>query len=183
MKNESSNQRIEGYLTELRRHLRGLSSLEIDDIANEIRSHLEEGLAESKNLSQTIKELGDPAALAGAIRAYHKSTPRTSKPVGVIRWILTLYAWISVSAVPLFAFGLLYFIGFALVIGSLGSIIFPRPDIHLYLWREVSPVYGFIFFLISGIILVAIATWLVSKSAGLYMNSMRKIRNILGAAD
>ncbi len=183
MKDRSNEERVKEYLAELRSHLQGLSSLEINDIAREIRSHLEEGLAESKNLSQTIKELGDPAALAGAIRAYQKSPAQTSKPVGVLRWILTIYAWVSVSTVPLFVFGLLYFFGFALVIGSIASIIFPRPDIHLYVWREVSPIYGFIFFLISGIILVAIATWLVIKAAGFYMDSMRKIRNILGPSN
>lgn len=180
MKDSSNSRHVEEYLAELRGHLKGLSSLEVDDIVREIRSHLEEGLAQSKNVSQTIQDLGDPATLAGAITVHQKFPAETAKPLGVLRWALTVYAWISVSTIPLFVFGLLYFFGFALVIGSIASIIFPRPDVHLYLWREVSPVYGFIFFLLSGATLVAVATWLVVKSAGLYMESMRKIRTILG---
>jgi uncharacterized membrane protein len=121
----SNEQRIEAYLNRLRASLRGFKNEEVNEIVDELRSHIFEKISESENelpgiadnaLDVALAGLGPPEQLAAQYAA-DKVLARTEATRSPLRILQSLFRWASLSTAGLFLF-------LTTLIGYVSGIIF-----------------------------------------------------------
>jgi hypothetical protein len=129
-----SQQRIDAYITKLRRRLRGINEQDIQEIVQELRSHIldktkiaGEGNTDD-NVGKTLDALGSPEQLAGEYLT-DNLLARAEVSRSPARILGALFRWASLSIAGFLVFlssivG--YFIGAAFVLSALLKPIHPQ---------------------------------------------------------
>src|SRR5436190_405483 len=128
------NQRVEEYLRTLRRRLRGFGSDEAREIADELRSHIIDRMAEERDLDSVLGTLGSPDELASRYIADHALARAeiSRTPFGVLDG---LFRWATLSgagSLVLLASIAGYFLAVALIVTALLKPFHPHTA---GLWR------------------------------------------------
>jgi len=124
--------RIEIYLRILRKHLRGINREEIDEIVEELRTHIMEKATTATGLTvstvnSTLAGLGDPRQLAGQYLAGLLASSHINR--SPLRMLSLLFRWasLSVAGILVFLSALVgYLAGGALVLCALLKAIHPQ---------------------------------------------------------
>jgi hypothetical protein len=149
-----AQQMIEAYLKRLRARLRGLNRDDIDEIVEELRSHIREKAAPGGELTasavtETLAGLGSPEALA---REYATDVllARAEISRSPLRVLDSLFRWASLSAAGFFVLlGTVigYFLGGAFLWCAIFKLVHPHTA---GLWLLPSSDGGFAFSLRMG---------------------------------
>jgi len=130
----SSQQKIDAYLSTLRRQLRGMNAEEVRDIVEEIRSHIldKAALATEENASGTIDAalatLGSPEELASQYIT-DNLLARAEASRSPVRILKSLFRWGSLSVAGFFVllgslFG--YFFGVVFMLVAVAKLFHPH---------------------------------------------------------
>ena len=129
--------RVEAYLRTVRMRLRGFPPGGVQEIVEELRSHIIDKTAQTNDVDEVLAALGDPAELAGRYIAgdalARAETSRTPAGVldGLFRWATLSIAGFFVLVVSIAG----YFVGAALLLCALVKPF--RPE-TAGLWRSAS---------------------------------------------
>ena len=127
-----AQQRIDAYLTKLRRRLRGINEQDIQEIVQELRSHILDKTETRENtldkVSETLESLGSPEQLAGEYLT-DNLLARAEVSRSPMRILAVLFRWASLSIAGFLVFlssiaG--YFLGMAFVLCALLKPIHPQ---------------------------------------------------------
>jgi uncharacterized membrane protein len=120
-----NEQRIEAYLYRLRGSLHGFKNEDVNEIVDELRSHILEKIADSEQelpgiaetaLDEALAGLGSPEQLAAQYAA-DNVLARTEATRSPLRILQSLFRWASLSTAGLFLF-------LTTLIGYLSGIVF-----------------------------------------------------------
>jgi uncharacterized membrane protein len=135
--------RVEIYLRILRKHLRGIDREEVDEIVEELRTHIMEKATTATGLTvstvnSTLASLGDPRQLAGQYLAgLLAETPLSRSPLRMLS-ILFRWASLSVAGIVVFLSALVgYLAGGALLLCALLKAIHPHTA-GIWATRDVA---------------------------------------------
>src|SRR5438552_12333088 len=97
---DDAQRKIEGYLTKLRRNLRGLKDADVRDIVEELRSHIVDKASEQK-IDAVLAALGTPEELAGqyATDSLFARAELNRSPWSILS---SLFRWASLSVAGFF---------------------------------------------------------------------------------
>jgi hypothetical protein len=144
----AAEEKIESYLVRLRAHLRGLSSEDIHDIIEELRSHIVDkakvggGLA-AERVDAALEALGKPEDLASEYMA-DAILARAESSRSPLRILASLFRWATLSIAGCFVLigSLLgYFLGCALILCALLKPFHPHSA---GLWRYQDSTGGWV---------------------------------------
>ncbi|HEY4052530.1 MAG TPA: DUF1700 domain-containing protein [Terriglobales bacterium] len=129
----ASRETIESYLGELRAGLRGLGNEKVNEIIEELRSHILEkstvnGELGARDVEATLERLGNPEDLAGEYMT-DAALARAEVSRSPIHILASLFRWASLSVAGFFVLiGSLvgYFLGAALILCALLKPIHPQ---------------------------------------------------------
>jgi Protein of unknown function (DUF1700) len=127
-----AQKRIDAYLTQLRRRLRGINEQDIQEIVQELRSHILDKTETEGNrldkVTETLDSLGSPEQLAGEYLT-DNLLARAEVSRSPMRILAVLFRWASLSIAGFLVFlssivG--YFLGAAVVLCALLKPIHPQ---------------------------------------------------------
>jgi hypothetical protein len=127
-----AQQRIDAYLIQLRRRLRGINEQDIQEIVQELRSHILEKTEPDENtldkVNETLDSLGSPEQLAGEYLTDNLFA-QAEVSRSPMRILAVLFRWASLSIAGFLVFlssivG--YFLGVAFVLCALLKPIHPQ---------------------------------------------------------
>ena len=196
MENEKSKDLVQTYLDKLRGELKKLPEKEKEEILLEIKGHIEERIAQGKELSEIFKKLGEPSSFAQEFITQSflsqgiatKSVPLILK--GMLRW--------GITTLTGFFFGLLFFslylLSLGLVVVALLKPFFPQEiglfvkDGNFWGWgyekgvqniSNTNDILGYAFILIAliiGVLIFLVTTWFLKRVIKIYFE--KRIRFI-----
>ncbi|MBP2097230.1 DUF1700 domain-containing protein [Enterococcus rivorum] len=158
---------VKQYLSTVSTNLNYLSATERREILEEINSHIEESLANHQSVTEILKNLGDPVALAQAFAGNNLSTNQSFNMKHLLKLFsfytktglsgMIVLPFLSILSITLYACA--YFVvlmGLIVTIGTILGFSFPPVVFNLGFWAApnilafpITAIFGFLFYKLS----------------------------------